>query len=421
MRQRSRVDGTVVQASLGAMLVFYNATVVAYSLPFAGADLFQTDDRIQAALNTLALVAAGYAAKPFAQAVAGRYADRHGRRAVLVAASLLAGVAAIGLAVLPDVDAIGVAAPILFVAINVVQAASIGAEWPLLAVYLGELGVPRRRGYFTSYASMNVTAGWALAIVVALVLELLLTNDQYADWGWRITFLPAVALAALSIVLRLRLPESPVFERLRASGELSPRPLVDLFRRQAATWILCAVHIGMVSAGWFLTVSYPVVFVALADKFSHAEALAIGSIGLVVIVPGIWALGTLADRVGPRPISAGGFAALAVLAFPGYELMSRGELGLAAVGVLLVAVPVAMVGGVYEAWLVSSFRSRYTASSATANGVALALFGMPSLWLAGVLVRDHGYLAPGFLLVAAGVVGAITARLLPRSINEPLA
>ena len=131
------------------MLVFYNATVIAYSLPFAGADLFQTDDRIQAALNTLALVAAGYAAKPYAQAVAGRYADRNGRRAVLVVASLLAGLAAIGLAVLPDVDTIGVAAPILFVAINVVQAASIGAEWPLLAVYLGELGVPLRRGYFT--------------------------------------------------------------------------------------------------------------------------------------------------------------------------------------------------------------------------------------------------------------------------------
>ena len=147
---------SVVRASFGALLVFYNVTVIAYSLPFIGQTLFESPDRVQGALNTLGLVAGGYVAKPVAQAIGGSIADRHGLRQVLTAASLLAAVTSLALALLPTVDTIGLAAPIVFTVLIAVQAAAAGCEWPLLAAYVAESTGPRRRGTLTSFASLCV-------------------------------------------------------------------------------------------------------------------------------------------------------------------------------------------------------------------------------------------------------------------------
>lgn len=414
------LNTAVVQASIGIMLVFYSVTVVAYSLPFVSQALFTTTNHIQAALDTLGLVAAGYVAKPLAQAISGSYADRHGRKPVLIVASLLAAATALALAVLPTVSQIGVLAPVLFVAITAVQAGAAGSEWPLLAAYIGESTVPERRGFMTSFASFMVCLGWLIAIVVPLLLHLGLSEGQYAQWGWRVAFLPAVVLGLLSAWLRREMPSSPVYTAVKRSSGLSRFPLADLFRHQTGRWLAVMLHVGMISAAFFLTVSYSVVFVALADKFSPTESLTVGMVGLAVLVAGIMGGGLLADRFGPRPVSATGFAAIAILAYPAYGLMASGTIGLAFAGVILLALPLALSAGVYEAWIVSSFRTRYTGAATTCNGVGLALFGTPSIWLASHIAQGRGEVAPALLLVIAGVVGALSTRLLSPSIHEPL-
>ena len=410
----------VVLASVGALLVFYSVTVIAYSLPFVGQALFETHDRVQAALSTLALVAGGYLAKPLAQAVVGRYADRHGRKPVLAAAGLVAALTALLLAVLPDVATIGVAAPIVFTVLIAIQAAAAGSEWPLLAAYIAESTPARRRGLLTSFASFNVVSGWTLALAVPLLLDAVLSESQYSDWGWRVAFLPAVALGVLSFVLRRRLPESALFARIRDAGELSPSPLRELFATQWRSWLAMTLQVGAVSASFFLTIAYPATFITLEDKFTHLEALSVSLLGLAVLVAGICAGGALADRLGPRPVSATGYLAIAALAVPAYALMSDGNVPLAFVGVVLVAAPLSLSAGVYEAWQASTFRIRYNGAATTCNGVAIALFGTPSLLVATLLVRDQGRLTPALPLIAAGVLGATSTLLLRRSIHEPL-
>jgi MFS family permease len=410
----------VVRAAVGAMLVFYSVTVIAYSLPFVGRTLFESTDEVQVALNTLGLVAGGYLAKPLAQAVTGRYADLHGRKPVLVAAGLLAAASALLLAVLPTVDTIGVAAPILFTAATALGAAAAGAEWPLLAAYVAESTPVQRRGFVTSVASFFVCLGWLLAVLVPLLLHGVLSDAEYADWGWRVALLPAVALGLLSVALRRGLPESPGFLSLRASGALQRSPMRALFAHQARTWLAMVLHIGMISACFFLTVAYPVVFVALADKFTPVEALVVGGTALAFLVAGICVGGTLGDRFGPRPVSAAGFILTAALAFPAYALMSTGDLVAALVGAAAVGAALSLSAGVYEAWMVSSFRTRWTGSATTCNGVAIAAFGTPALWLAAHIARDHGHLAPAGLLVAAGALGALSTGLLRPSIHDRL-
>ena len=407
-------------ASVGAMLVFYSVTVIAYSLPFVGQALFATDDRIQGALNTLALVAGGYAAKPLAQAIAGTYADRHGRTPVLAAASMLAALTAMLFAVLPGESTIGLAAPILFCLLTVLQAAAAGSEWPLLAAYVAESTPGKRRGTATAFASFNVVLGWMLALAIPLALDAILSETQYADWGWRVAFAPAVGLGIVSFLLRRRLPESKRFSQIREEGRLSASPLAEVARTAWREWLAVLLHVGMISAAFFLTVAYPAAFVALEDTFTHVEALGIALAGLATLVAGIVGGGILADRLGPRPVSATGYLLLAALAVPAYVLMSDGSIPLALVGVALVAAPLSLSAGVYEAWLVSSFRTRFTGAATTCNGAAIALFGLPSLLVATLLVRDQGKLAPAVLLVVVGVIGAASTRLLSRSIHGPL-
>ncbi|HZA59773.1 MAG TPA: MFS transporter [Solirubrobacterales bacterium] len=417
---RRAMTREVVLASVGGMLVFYSVTVIAYSLPFVGQALFETQDRVQGALNTLALLAGGYLAKPLAQAMTGPYADRHGRKPVLAGAALLAAFTALLFAALPSESTIGLAAPILFCALTVLQAAAAGSEWPLLAAYVAESTPAERRGAVTAFASFNVVLGWMLALAIPLVLDAMLSESQYSDWGWRVAFLPAVALGVLSFLLRRGLPESQVFVRLRAAGELSPSPLREVVRTARGNWLAVTLQVGMVSAAFFLTVAYPATFVALEDKFTHVEALTVALAGLVTLAAGIRAGGALADRLGPRSVSATGYLLLAALAVPAYVLMSEGSIPLAFAGVVLVAAPLSLSAGVYEAWLVSSFRTRFTGAAATCNGVAIAIFGAPSLLVATLLVRDQGELAPAVLLVLVGAVGALSTRLLGRSIHEPL-
>jgi MFS family permease len=410
----------VVRGSIGALLVFYNVTVISYSLPFVGRALFQSPDRVQVALNPLALISGGYVAKPLGQAIGGSFADRRGRTPVLVRASLVAAATSLALAVLPTVNTIGVAAPILFTVILAVQAAAAGTEWPLLAAYVAESTAPRRRGLLTSFASFCVCSGWLLALLVPLGLHALLSDARYADWGWRVAFAPAVILAVAASLLRRSLPESPSFEQIRAQGRLSAAPLREVFRRQSGRWLALTLQVGAISAGFFLTVAFPTVFVTLADKFTHVQALAVGAVGLGALIVGIPAGGALADRFGPRPVAGLGYVLLAVAAYPAYALMSDGRLGLAFLGAALGGGALSVPAGIYEAWIVSSFKVRYTGSAATCNGVAIAVCGTPVLWLATRLARDHGYVTAAALLLATGVVGALSTRTLPRSIHEPV-
>jgi MFS family permease len=410
----------VIRASFGALLVFYNVTVISYALPFVGQALFESSDRVQGALNTLGLVAGGYVAKPVAQAVSGSIADRRGRRPVLMTASLLTAATSLALALLPTVDSIGLAAPILFTVLIALQAAAAGCEWPLLAAYVAESTSARRRGTLTSFASLCVCCGWLLALVVPLLLHVVLSDAQYADWGWRIAFAPAVVLGLIAYLLRKDNPESVLFERVRAENGLSCAPLREVFRRQSARWLALVLQVGMISAGFYLTVAFPTVFVTLDDKFGHVQALVVGATGLAFLIGGIMFGGMLGDRLGPRPVAGLGYLLLAAVAYPAYGLMASGHLALAVAGAALAGAALSLPAGLYEAWIVSSFKVRYTGSAATCNGVAIAIFGAPVLWLATRLAQDHGYLAPAALLAAVGIIGLLSTRTLPLSINEPV-
>jgi MFS family permease len=173
------------------------------------------------------------------------YADPHGRKPVLAAAGVVAALTSLLLAVLPDASTIGVAP-------RCPHRASGGGGFRMAAACRlrrrVDAGMPPRSS--DVFATFNVVAGWTLALAVPLLLDAVLSESQYSDWGWRVAVLPAVALGVLSFILRRRLAESALFSRIRDAGELSPSPLRELFATQWRSCLAMTLQVGMVSAAF---------------------------------------------------------------------------------------------------------------------------------------------------------------------------
>src|SRR3954467_7942897 len=221
----------IFASSLGTVFEWYDFYLYATLAPFFAALFFPKGNETAALLSAFAAYAAGFLVRPFGALFFGRVGDLVGRKYTFLVTILVMGFSTFAVGLLPTYASIGWAAPILLAAVRLLQGLALGGEYGGAATYVAEHAAEGKRGYDTAWIQTTATLGLFLALIVIGLCRFTgwLTPAQFADWGWRLPFLVSLILLVFSIYIRLRLNESPVFQRMKAEGKGSKAPLTDSF------------------------------------------------------------------------------------------------------------------------------------------------------------------------------------------------
>jgi MFS family permease len=268
--------------------------------------------------------AVGFGFRPLGAVLFGYLGDRLGRKYTFLATVMLMGVATAGVGLVPSAATIGYAAPALIILLRILQGLALGGEYGGAAVYVAEHCSPARRGYYTSWIQASVMGGFVLSLLVVLSCKALMSEDTWKDWGWRVPFLLSLGLLAISLWMRLKLSESPVFKAMKASGELAGNPFVESMTYPGNPRRLFIALFG-VAAGltviWYTAMFSGLSFLKSAMRVDDTTAEIMVGIACVIGMPFNLLFGHLSDKVGrKRPIVLGYLATLLLL-FPAFWLI----------------------------------------------------------------------------------------------------
>ncbi|GGW95188.1 MFS transporter [Streptomyces lomondensis] len=406
-RQLRRV---AVSGLLGTTVEFYDFLVYGTVAALVFGDLFfpQADPAV-GTIAAFGTFAAGYLARPLGGIVFGHFGDRIGRKSMMLMTMVLMGCGSFLIGLLPTYDAIGVWAPVLLVALRVVQGIAIGGEWGgamLMVVEHAEHTQGSRRGLWSSFTQLGAPLGSVLSAgVVTLVAAL--PDDEFRSWGWRVPFLLSIVLLAVGLFVRLKVAESPLFAQAERKPVDRP-PIVEVLRRPKPVLLAACVGIGAFTTQSLLT-SFMISY-AVDQGYTRPQVLTAVTVASCVALAVLPAASALSDRVGRRPVVLAGAVASAALAFPVLALVDSGSPGLLILALALGhGVAQSTMYGPLGALLTEMFgtRVRYTGASLGYQGATLIGAGFSPL-IAGSLVASAGGAGtPVSLLLCAGA--AVTA------------
>ncbi|WP_439558500.1 MFS transporter, partial [Dyadobacter sp.] len=227
------ITQVIAASSLGTLIEWYDFYIFGSLAVIIGQQLFPSDAGASALINTLAIFAAGFIVRPFGALVFGRLGDLIGRKYTFLLTLVLMGGSTFLIGLIPSYSSIGYAAPILVLILRLVQGLALGGEYGGAATYVAEHAPVGRRGFFTSWIQTTATLGLFLSLGVIVLTKNLLGAKAFADWGWRIPFLVSILLVGVSIYIRMKMHESPVFTKLKAEGKVSSNPLKESFQKKA--------------------------------------------------------------------------------------------------------------------------------------------------------------------------------------------
>lgn len=323
-------------------------------------------------LKTLATFAVGFAVRPFGALVFGRIGDLVGRKFAFLVTLLLMGGSTAAIGLLPSYKSIGLAAPVILVLLRLLQGLALGGEYGGAAVYVAEHAPDGKRGFYTSFIQTTATLGLFVSLIVILIVRAAVGEEAFKQWGWRIPFLLSVILVGMSYYVRVRLKESPLFTKLKASGNTSKAPIRESFGTWSAWKIFLLVLFGATAGQavvWYTGQFYALFFLQTVLKVPLATAYMIVAIALLIGAPLFIFWGAMSDRVGRKKIMMAGNLLAALSYYPIYQAMkaysSPPNVVMLTVLVLIQVVFVTMVYGPIAAFLVEAFpaRIRYTSMS----------------------------------------------------------
>jgi len=300
-----RVVANVLRGSIGNLIEWYDwYAYTAFSIYFA-ASFFPKGDQTAQLLNTAAVFAVGFLMRPLGGWMLGRYADRHGRRAALTLSVTLMALGSLVIALTPGFGTIGVAAPILLVLARLLQGLSVGGEYATSATYLSEVATSGKRGFYSSFQYVTLTAGQLLALGVQIVLQQVLTHEQMLDWGWRVAFVIGATGAIVVMYLRRTMDESASFEREAKAETSTAGPARGSLRMLLQYPKECLLVVGLTLGGtvaFYTFTTYLQKFMVNTSGIDTSTVTWINFLALVVFVVLQPIAGRLSDRIGRRPL-----------------------------------------------------------------------------------------------------------------------
>jgi MFS family permease len=321
---RSAERRVIFASSLGTVFEWYDFYIYATLAPFFAALFFPPGNATAALLASFATYAAGFLVRPFGALVFGRIGDLVGRKYTFLVTILVMGLATAAVGFLPPYASIGMASPTILVLLRLAQGLALGGEYGGAATYVAEHAPEGKRGLYTSWIQTTATLGFFLSLVVIGGCRSSLEEATFKAWGWRIPFLLSLVLLAVSVYIRLKLNESPVFLRMKAEGKGSKSPLRESFTRWANLKIVLIALFG-VTAGqgvvWYTGQFYALFFLQGALKIDWKTAYQVLGVALALGTGFFIFFGWLSDRIGRLKIMLLGCLLAALTYFPIYRAM----------------------------------------------------------------------------------------------------
>jgi len=363
---RSAPRRVIVASLIGTSLEWYDFFLYgsAAALVF-GKLFFPQFESLTGTLLAFATYAVGFLARPLGGMIFGHYGDRVGRRNVLVVTLLLMGGATFAIGLLPTYATIGVAAPILLVALRFLQGLGLGGEWGGAVLMSLEHGGRDRRGFNASWPQVGVPAGNLLAAGVLWLLSGVLSDQAFLSWGWRVPFLLSGVLVVVGLWIRLAISESPLFAEVESTGAKARLPLVEVLRRHPRGLLVAmAARIGTDVAFYTFTL-YILTYITTTLGLPRSvglRAVLVGSAFQLLLIP---FFGALSDRYGRRPVYAFGAVSAAVWAFAFFPLLDTANTTVIVLATVVALATHAAMYGPQAAFIAEMFSTRLRYSGAS--------------------------------------------------------
>ncbi|MEO8115202.1 MAG: MFS transporter, partial [Phenylobacterium sp.] len=315
----------ILGASAGTVFEWYDFYLYGSLAGVISEHFFSGVNATTGYIFALMAFAAGFAVRPFGALVFGRLGDLWGRKNTFLVTMTLMGVSTFVVGFLPSYATIGVAAPILLVGMRLIQGLALGGEYGGAATYVAEHAPPGKRGLYTSWIQTTATLGLFLSLVVILAVRAKLGEEAFKAWGWRIPFLVSVLLLGMSLWIRLRLNESPVFQKMVDEGATSKAPLTEAFARWGNLKLVLLALAGLTAGQavvWYTGQFYALFFLEKTLKVDGAWANILVAVALVLGTPFFVVFGWLSDKVGRKPIILAGCLLAALTYFPIFKALT---------------------------------------------------------------------------------------------------
>jgi hypothetical protein len=309
----------IFASSLGTVFEWYDFYLYAVLAPFFAALFFPPGNQTAALLSAFAAYAAGFLVRPFGALLFGRIGDLVGRKYTFLITIVVMGASTFAVGLLPTYASVGWAAPILMVSLRLLQGLALGGEYGGAATYVAEHAPNNRRGYDTSWIQTTATLGLFLALLVIWLCRSNMDPKAFAEWGWRLPFWVSIILLAFSVYIRLKLEESPVFNKMKSEGKGSKSPLTDSFLKYPNNkYVLLALLGATAGQGvvWYTGQFYALFFLTITLKLDYVSAYTLIGVSLLLGTPFFIVFGWLSDRIGRLKIILAGCAIAAITYFP---------------------------------------------------------------------------------------------------------
>ena len=316
----------IFASSLGTVFEWYDFYLYGSLAAIIAKQFFSGLDAGSAFIFALLAFAAGFIVRPFGAIFFGRLGDMIGRKYTFLVTILIMGLSTFIVGILPSYASIGVAAPVILIALRLLQGLALGSEYGGAATYVAEHAPQGKRGAYTAWIQTTATLGLFLSLMVILGTRTVLGEEAFADWGWRVPFIVSILLLAISVWIRLSMNESPAFQKMKAEGKTSKAPLTESFGQWKNLKIVILALIGLTAGQavvWYSGQFYALFFLTQALKVDGATANIFVAVSLLIGTPFFIVFGALSDKIGRKPIILAGCLLAALTYFPVFGALTK--------------------------------------------------------------------------------------------------
>jgi MFS family permease len=324
--QASSLRSVIVASSLGTLIEWYDFYVFGSLTAVLALKFYPPGNDTFALIAYLATFAVGFVVRPFGALFFGRIGDVVGRKYAFLVTLMIMGGATVLIGLMPTFQTAGWLAPVMLIVIRIAQGLAIGGEYGGAAIYVSEHSPDNKRGFYTSFIQVTAVLGLLVSLLVILATQFAMNKEDFANWGWRIPFLFSLVLVAVSVYMRLKLRESPIFTRIKATGKISTQPLKDAFTKwHNLKRVLISLFGATAGQGVVVYTGqfYALFYMQSILKVNARTATIVMAIAIAFGMPLVILFGALSDKIGRKRIMMAGFLLAACTYTPIYHAMEH--------------------------------------------------------------------------------------------------